>query len=82
MAHCQHICNGLSRSQWHTVNIYVTVDPGANALMYIICICIWSEPSVRRISTSVSIVCTVVAEQTDPRCTLSSTDMTHKGDSV
>ena len=45
-------------------------------------ICIWSEPSVRRISTSVSIVCTVVAEQTDPRCTLSSADTTHKGDSV
>ena len=43
---------------------------------------IWSEPSVRRISTSVSIVCTVVAEQTDPRCTLSSADTTHKGDSV
>ena len=51
-------------------------------LTHDVCMYVWSEPSVRRILTSVSIVCTVVAEQTDPRCTLSSTDTTHKGDSV
>ena len=40
---------------------------------------VWSEPSVRRISTSVSVgvgMCSVVAMQADPRCAESATDTT------
>ena len=42
---------------------------------------VWSEPSVRWVSTSVSVgvcMCSVVAMQADPSCADSAADVTHK----